>query len=116
MSVQIWSGSSVSESPPGGSSNSPAQNVGESNCRGMNSGWMLVGVVSVPDPGWTSERWVRASGLVPSLPGWKWIWRLNWERYSDQHACWHVSFFVEVKYSRFLWLVTISIGFPEPSR
>ena len=34
--------------------------------------------------------------MVPSLPG-QWIWRLNWERYSDQHACWHVSFFVEVR-------------------
>src|SRR5260221_3177661 len=44
---------------------------------------MLVGVVSAPDPRWTSEQQVRACGLVPSLPGWKWIWRLNWERYSD---------------------------------
>src|SRR5258708_5096670 len=67
----------------------------------MNSGWILVGVVSAPDPGWTSEQWVSASGLVPSIPGWKQIQRLNWERYSDQCACQHVSFFVDVKSSRF---------------
>src|SRR5260370_20764816 len=115
MAVQVRSCSRGSESPPGGSSHSPVQNVGESNCCGMNSGWTLVGVVSVLDPGWTSEQQVRASGLVPSLPGRKRIRRLNWERYSDQCACWHVSFFVEVKYSRLLWSVTVSIGFLEPS-
>src|SRR5260221_81867 len=114
MSIQIRSWSSVSESPQGGSSNLPAWNVGESNCHGMNSGQTLVGVVSALDPRWTSEQWVRASGLVPSLPGQKQIQRLNWERYSDQCACQHVSFFMEVKYSRFLWSVTISIRFPEP--
>ena len=77
------------------------QKVGASNCHGVNSGWILVGVVSAPDPGWTSEQWVSASGLVPSIPGWKQIQRLNWERYSDQCACQHVSFFVDVKSSRF---------------
>ncbi len=64
-----------------------AQDVGVSNCRGVNNGQTLVGVVSSPDPGCTSEQWVSASGLVPNLPGQKWIRRLNWERYSDHHAC-----------------------------
>ena len=81
--------------------------MGTSSCHGVNNGQMLVGVMPGPDPRWTSEQWVRASGLVPSLPGQKWIQRLNWERYSDQHACQQVSFFMEVKHSRFLWSVTV---------
>src|SRR5258707_127237 len=50
-----------------------AQDVGVSNCHGVNNGRTLVGVVSSPDPGCTSERRVSVSGLVPNLPGWKWI-------------------------------------------
>ena len=50
-----------------------AQDVGVSNCRGVNNGQTLVGVVSSLDPGCTSKQWVSVSGLVPNLPGWKWI-------------------------------------------
>src|SRR5258708_4744677 len=92
--------------PGGGAYNEPISRLQQT----------LVGVVSGLDLGCMSKQQVSASGLVPNLPGRKWIQRLNWERYSNHCACQHVSFFVEVKYSRFLWSVTISIGCPEPSR
>src|SRR5258707_15093063 len=60
-SIQIQHWSSVSESTPGGCSSAIVWDVGVSSCRGVNNGQTLVGVMSSPDPGCTSERWVSAS-------------------------------------------------------
>jgi len=54
-------------------------------------------------------------GLVLSFPGWKWIMRLNPERYSDQCACQCMRILVIEKYCKFQWSVTTSIGSAEPS-
>src|SRR5258707_3436190 len=59
---------------------------------------------------------VSMSGLVPSLLGQKQIFKLNCDRNSNHLACRLVSFLVEVKYSRFLWSVTVSMAVAEPSK
>src|SRR5271154_6347677 len=89
--------------------------IGRASCSSTRIGRMFIGVTSLP-PGWMSQRHVKALGLEPSLPGRNRILRLNCERYSDQRAWQQVSFLVEVKYSRVLWLVTVLIGRAEPSR
>src|SRR5258708_818460 len=61
-------------------------------------------------------RLVSASGLAPSLPGRKWIFKLNCDRNSDHLACCLVSFLVEVKYSRFLWSITVLMAVAKPSK
>ncbi len=42
--------------------------------------------------------------------------RLNCDRNSDHLACRLVSFLVVVKYSKFLWSVTMSMVLADPSR
>src|SRR6266436_7721113 len=59
---------------------------------------------------------VSTSGLAPSLLGQKQIPKLNCDRNSDHLACCLVSFLVEVKYSRFLWSVTVLMAVAKPSK
>ena len=42
--------------------------------------------------------------------------RLNWERYSDHHACLQINILVVEKYSRFLWSITMSMGYCQDQR
>ena len=92
-----------------------ASGAGVVSCSGNRIGQIFVGVTTFP-PGWTSQWHVRALGLEPSQPGQNWIFKLNCERYSDQCAWWRVSFLVDMKYSKFLWSVMVSIGSAQPSR
>jgi hypothetical protein len=55
-------------------------------------------------------------GLCSKFPGQKWITMLNCERYSDQGTWRRVTSFVITKYSKVLWLVTMSIGDVGPLR
>src|SRR5258708_18036066 len=64
----------------------------------------------------TSHLCVNTSSLEPSLPGLNHTFMLNCARNSAHLACYHESFLEDVKYSKFLWLVTMSITSAEPSR
>src|SRR5258708_1057836 len=78
---------------------------------------MLVATASGSSPSmYMSHLHVDASGLEPSLPGLKCTFMLNCTRNSAHLACRHKSFLEDVKYSKFLWLVTMSITLAEPSR
>src|SRR5260370_41945043 len=65
---------------------------------------------------YTSHLHVRASGLAPNHPGLKQILKLNGERNSNHLTCCCVNFLVVVKYSKFLWSITVSTGWVDPSK
>src|SRR5260370_30415646 len=89
------------------------RNSGFPTCCLENIGHVLQSVALSP---YMSHQHVSASGLVPNCPGLNQILRLNCERNLD-HLTWHcVSFLVVVKYSRFLWSVTVSTRWVNPSK
>src|SRR6266436_7539989 len=65
---------------------------------------------------YTSHLHVNTSGLEPGLPGLKRTFMLNCARNLAHLACHHESFLEDMKYSKFLWSVTVSITSAEPSR
>src|SRR5258708_25152017 len=78
---------------------------------------MLVAMAAGLSPSvYTSHLCINASGLEPSLPGVKCTFMLNCARNSAHLACCCESFLEDVKYSKFLWSVTVSITSAEPSR
>src|SRR5258708_5802218 len=87
---------------------------GSSSCSGERTGQLLQSIVESSEQ--TSGRCVNVSGLAPNLPGWKQILRLNCDRNSDHLACCLVSFLVEVKYSKFLWSITVLMAAADPSK
>src|SRR5258708_35258961 len=87
------------------------------SCSLVKTGCTLVAMASGSSPSmYMSHLCVNASGLEPSLPGLKCTFMLNCARNSAHLACHHKSFLEDVKYSKFLWLVTMSITSAEPSR
>ena len=59
---------------------------------------------------------VSVSGLELRAPRRKQIWRLNYNKYSDQRAYCRERFFDSEKYIRFLWSMIMSVVVEVPSR
>src|SRR5258707_5773417 len=78
---------------------------------------MLVAMASGLSPSvYTSHLCINTSSLEPSLPGLKHPFMLNCARNLAHLACCHKSFLEDMKYSKFLWSVTVLITLAEPSR
>src|SRR5260221_2466364 len=83
----------------------------------VKTGHTLVAMASELSPSvYTSHLHINTSSLEPSLPGLKCTFMLNCARNLAHLACHHESFLEDMKYSKFLWLVTMSITLAEPSR
>src|SRR5260370_35031603 len=86
------------------------------SCSLVKTGHTLVAMASGLSPSvYMSHLCVNASGLEPSLPSLNHTFMLNCTRNSAHLACCHESFLEVMKYSKFLWLVTISITSADPS-
>src|SRR5258707_1833775 len=87
------------------------------SCLLVKTRHMLVATASGLSPSvYTSHLHINTSGLEPSLPSLKHTFMLNCTRNLAHLACRCKSFLEDMKYSKFLWSVTVSITLAEPSR